>query len=114
MPLMITRAVGAACVSFVLLAGGCGSTQTRADASTETLVRGSGAVLAVEGLGCPMCAESITSLLADVDGVASSKVNLEDGTVDVSFEPGAAVPRSELARAVTDGGFSFRGLRAKE
>jgi len=110
---MISRAVGAVCVSFALLAGACGATQTRADASSE-VVRGSGAILTVEGLGCPMCAESITALLSDVEGVASSKVNLENGTVDVAFKPGAAVPEASLARAVTDGGFTFRGLRAKE
>ncbi len=109
-------ALGAAAVSFALLAGACGSTQTRADVDQDVpdVIRSSGVVMAVEGLGCPMCAESITVMLKDVQGVTGSKVNLDDGTVDVAFAPGAGVSRSDLARAVTDGGFTYRGLRVKE
>ncbi len=93
----------------------CGSTPTRQAATDGSdLIQGPGVVMTVEGLGCPMCAESIHVLLDNVDGVADSKVNLNDGTVDVAFEPGAAVSRRALAAAVTDGGFSFRGMRVKE
>lgn len=93
----------------------CGSTPTRQTATdAPDLIEGPGVVMTVEGLGCPMCAESIHVLLDNVDGVADSKVNLDDGTVDVAFEPGAAVSRRSLTAAVTDGGFSFRGMRVKE
>ncbi len=109
-------ALGAAAVSFALFAGACGSAQTRADVDRDVpeVIRASGVVLAVEGLGCPMCAESITVSLKNVDGVTGSRVNLDDGTVDVAFAPGASVSRRDLARAVTDGGFTYRGLRVKE
>lgn len=95
---------------------GCGSTDTRdawAGDAPEVLT-GSGALLTVEGLGCPMCAESIHVLLDNVDGVADSDVNLETGIVDVSFVPGAFVQRSALASAVIDGGFSLRGIESKD
>jgi copper chaperone CopZ len=107
-------AVAAAGVSFVLFAGACGSTQTVADSDVPDVIQASGVVMSVEGLGCPMCAESIAVSLKNVDGVTGSKVNLDDGTVDVEFAPAAEVSRSALARAVTDGGFTYRGLRVKE
>ena len=108
--------IGAAAVSLVLLAGACGSTQTRADMEGDVpeVFHASGVVMAVEGLGCPMCAESIAIVLKNVDGVMGSSVNLSDGTVDVALDPGVEVSRSALARAVTDGGFTYRGMRIKE
>lgn len=92
----------------------CGSTPVVESDPSADLVRGSGAVLSVEGLGCPMCAESITVLLADVQGVTGSEVNLDTGAVEVAFAPGAAVSRRALASAVTDGGFSLRAIEIKE
>lgn len=94
--------------------GGCASGERVAAHDGPDLIEASGVVMSVEGLGCPMCAESIHILLDNVEGVADSTVNLDTGTVDVEFEPGAAVSRAALARAVTDGGFSFRGLEPKE
>jgi copper chaperone CopZ len=103
-----------AVVSMAVLSGaGCGSTQVRETVEGD-LVSGSGAVLSVEGLGCPMCAESIDVLLKDVAGVSGSRVNLDTGTVDVSFAQGASVSRRALASAVTDGGFTLRGIEIKE
>ena len=114
---MIHSAVSAlllVAASFSVLSfAGCGSTQTR-EAEAGDLVSGSGAVLTVEGLGCPMCAESIYVLLKDVSGVAGSKVNLDTGVVEVTFAQGAAVSRRALASAVTDGGFTLRGIEIKE
>jgi copper chaperone CopZ len=108
-------------VSVSLLAGGigalggCAASGERAAAHDgPDLIEAPGVVMSVEGLGCPMCAESIYILLGNVDGVSDSTVSLDSGTVDVVFEPGAAVSRAALARAVTDGGFSFRGLEVKE
>lgn len=102
-------------VGAVAALGGCASSGERAVAHDgPDLIEAPGVVMSVEGLGCPMCAESIHILLDNVEGVADSTVNLDSGTVDVEFEPGATVSRAALAKAVTDGGFSFRGLEAKE
>ena len=117
---LAARLAGAA-ISGVLLSAspflaGCGSTQTRAshDQDLPEEITAPGVVMSVEGLGCPMCAESIYVLLTDIDGVTDSKVNLDTGTVDVTFAEGATVSRRALTRAVTNGGFSYRGMRIKE
>lgn len=117
--LLISRHVALACavvMSFGVLVvlPACGSSQIREADIGDGVITGSGALLRVEGLGCPMCAESIHVLLDNVDGVADSDVNLETGIVDVAFEPGASVARSALASAVIDGGFSLRGIEAKD
>lgn len=108
--LVLTGVIYAGVPAVVL--SGCGTTQVR-DIDTG-VISGAGALLTVEGLGCPMCAESIHVLLDDVDGVADSDVNLETGVVEVIFDPGASVSRAALASAVIDGGFSLRGIQAKE
>ena len=117
---LAARLAGAALAGVLLsttpFLAACGSTQTRAsyDQDLPEEITAPGVVMSVEGLGCPMCAESIYVLLTDVEGVTDSKVNLENGTVDVTFARGATVSRDALTRAVTDGGFSYRGMRVKE
>lgn len=113
---LAAAALSGIALSTALLATGCGSTQTRADVDQDLpeQITALGVVMSVEGLGCPMCAESIYVLLTDVDGVIDSKVNLDSGTVDVTFAEGATVSRRALTRAVTNGGFSYRGMRIKE
>lgn len=115
-----SRRLGAALISAAVLgttlgAVGCGSTQIRAaDDTAPEFIAAPGVVMTVEGLGCPMCAESISVLLKDIEGVEGSKVNLEDGTVAVRVLPGARVARADLVGAVNDGGFSYRGMRVME
>lgn len=102
-----------------LLLVGCGSTQTRSDApdantssamtSTEA-VYAKGATLRVDGLGCPMCAESITVLMGNIEAVTESKVDLSTGTVHVDLNPSIAVSEAELRSAIDDGGFTFRSI----
>ncbi|CAN0572303.1 unnamed protein product, partial [Laminaria digitata] len=61
-----------------LLLVGCGSTQTRSDSQNSNTntsmtsndsVYAKGATLRVDGLGCPMCAESISLLMGNIDAV---------------------------------------------
>ncbi len=117
--LRYVRIVARSCVVVggffgVVILPACGSTPAREAWAGPEVITGSGALLTVEGLGCPMCAESIHVLLENVDGVADSEVNLETGAVDVTFHPGASVARSDLASAVIDGGFSLRGIEGKD
>lgn len=115
-PRLVAGTLGAFALSLPLAVVGCGATQSRTGVQDEgpDRIAAPGVLMAVEGLGCPMCAESIYVLLKDVEGVADSKVNLDTGTVDVTFQPGAEVSRRALAKAVTDGGFSYRGMTVKE
>lgn len=91
---------------------GCGSTQER---SAEPMIAGAGdgavgAKMRVDGLGCPMCSESITILLEQVDGVRDSRVDLSNGVVSVDLDPSVAVSDAALRAAVDDGGFTFRSI----
>ncbi len=93
---------------------GCGTTQTRDDAPTQSvsdeMVYAKGATLRVDGLGCPMCAESISILMGNIDAVTESRVDLSTGTVHVDLDPSMGVRESELRSAIDDGGFTFRSI----
>jgi len=104
-------AVGA--LSIVLVS--CGSTQTRDTGSDGVLVSddpvvAERATMRVDGLGCPMCAESIAILLDTVEGVEGSSVDLSSGTVRVDMDGSTPVSAAALRQAVDDGGFTFRSV----
>lgn len=108
----------AACSCCVLCLCCCGSTQDRAVSSTGTGsvvvsdqdVFAKHATLRVDGLGCPMCAESISLLMGNIDAVTDSRVDLSTGTVHVDLNPSIAVSEVELRSAIDDGGFTFRSI----
>ncbi len=97
-----------------LTLSGCGSTQTRDDAPAQSvgdeMVYASGATLRVDGLGCPMCAESISILMGNIDAVTDSRVDLSSGTVHVDLDPSIPVSGAQLRSAIDDGGFTFRSI----
>ena len=111
--------VPAALISFGLLITGCESTTTRDDSSTMTTpadepIHISQATMRVDGLGCPMCAESISVLLGNINAVRDSQIDLSTGTVRVNLDPQIAVRASELRSALVDGGFTFRSISYSE
>lgn len=93
---------------------GCASTQTRdnepAQQASDEMVYASGATLRVDGLGCPMCAESISILMGNIDAVTDSRVDLSSGTVHVDLDPRVGVTEAQLRSAIDDGGFTFRSI----
>ena len=103
-----------------LTLGACGSTQTRTDTplGTDTTVAStssesvyaSQATMRVDGLGCPMCAESISLVLGSIEAVESSHVDLSNGIVTVDLNPRVAVTPAQLRSAIDDGGFTFRSV----
>lgn len=89
------------------------SAADRAAAKSDAPIAGAGAVLYVNGLGCPLCASNIDKQLARVDGVDRVKVDLSQGKVDVGFRPGAAHPSpAALGDAVDDAGFTLVKVEA--
>ena len=111
--------VPAALIAFGVLMTGCESTTTRDDSSTMTVtadepIHISQATMRVDGLGCPMCAESISVLLGNIDAVRDSQIDLSTGTVRVVLDPQVAVRPSELQGAIVDGGFTFRSISYSE
>lgn len=61
--------------------------------------------IAVKGMHCEMCASSVRGFLKKTDGVESSFVSVETGTVLVKFLPGRSVGDVVLKRAIYDAGF---------
>ena len=68
------------------------------------------AELAVSGMRCNGCVESVTRALEDVDGVESATVDLATGRATVW---GSMVDRSALKRAVTALGFEVELVGAE-
>lgn len=106
-------------ISMLIALTGCGSTQTRTDTPQSSdspmivsndAVYAKGATLRVDGLGCPMCAESISILMGNIDAVTKSHVDLSTGIVHVDLDPSIAVTQAELRKAIDDGGFTFRSI----
>jgi len=111
-----------ACSCCVLCLCCCGSTQERSETSSldgAVAVSNEGvyakhATLRVDGLGCPMCAESISILMGNIDAVTDSRVDLSDGTVHIDLDPSVAVTSAQLRQAIDDGGFTFRSIAFKK
>jgi copper chaperone CopZ len=101
-------------LSTALALGACGGSQARTDGDTASVsseaVVATGATMRVDGLGCPMCAESIAILMDKVDGVTGSRVDLGTGTVHVDLDGETPVSAQQLRRAIDDGGFTFRSI----
>ena len=68
---------------------------------------GSGRVEArVNGLGCPLCAESLNAVMGRLDGVESVRLDLDRGVVIMDI--GKPSPtRGQVAKAIDDAGFTF-------
>lgn len=66
----------------------------------------------VDGLSCPLCAESLRAVMRRVEGVESIRLNLDKGTVAIRIgEPRPT--RAQVAQAIDDAGFTFIGFVAK-
>jgi copper chaperone CopZ len=102
--------------SAALALGACSAVpQTTADTSADAgaqqasldLLSGPGATLIVHGLSCPLCATNVDKQLRALPGVRSVKVNLGTGEIGVSFSPAGAPTNDQLAKAVTESGFTL-------
>ncbi len=73
-----------------------------------TPIASSGAVLRVNGMSCPKCANNIDRQLRSMPGVADLSIDLGLGVVRVGFDEGAAHPsRADLASAIDRTGFTL-------
>lgn len=71
------------------------------------------AVLTVNGLGCPLCANNVDEKLSAVAGVRDVSVDLGTGTVTVALAETLRPSRADLARAVEDSGFTLTALTVR-
>lgn len=115
----LTRAsFGALCTLALLTGPSCSSTQSAKSTSTATAspaqdadapLPGSSAVLRVNGMSCPKCANNIHVSLGEVPGVSDSTVDLASGRVTVQFDPMAKFnpSRATLAKVIKNSGFTL-------
>ena len=94
-------------ITLVLVVVGCSETQKVYD---NTPLQGSGVAFKVAGMGCPKCANNITLVLEKVDGVDGPKINMGTGLVTVDFVGDARPSESDLATAVKESGFTYKGI----
>ncbi len=89
---------------------GCGEKTT---SFNDTPIAAGSATVTAYGMGCPKCANNITLLLEKVDGVESIDVHMGDGTISLEF--GDRHPsEAELAQAIIDAGFTYKGIKEGE
>ena len=93
--------------TIALQLSGCGGAQRVY--STEPL-NASSVSFNAAGMGCPKCANNITLLLTDIDGVDGVNVNMGTGVVDVDLIGNNQVSESDLAKAIYEAGFTYKGM----
>ncbi|MGG4550861.1 copper chaperone CopZ [Paenibacillus humicus] len=64
--------------------------------------------LYVKGMSCGHCINSIEGNVGKLNGVGSVKVNLNEGTVAVSFDP-KAVSLKEIKEVIDEQGYEVDG-----
>lgn len=110
--LMFIAALSALLVVMLQLAG-CGSSnqeeamsqqkpQPAADVANAKTV-----TLAVSGMTCMGCVNTIDEALAETEGVITKTVSLEDSTAVVKFDP-AKTDESKLVLAIQDAGYKAK------
>ena len=102
-----------------LFAAGCATTPSVDEGATTSstaelseseamlLTSGNVAMLWVNGMGCPLCANNVERQLNQLGGVERVTVNLGTGLITAHLTPDARPTREQLERAVTNSGFTL-------
>ena len=64
----------------------------------------------VEGMTCSGCERTVSKVIANLEGVSSSKADLESSTVTVEYDP-SIVTIDRIRKAVNSIGYKFVGER---
>ncbi len=70
------------------------------------------AVVGVDGLTCSACSFATEKSLLKLEVIDSVFMQLEENTATIFFKPGKKVEMTEVAKKVTDAGFSVRSIVA--
>ena len=101
--------------TLVLVVAGCSETQKVHDNTPllnyNTPLQGSSVEFYVAGMGCPKCANNITLVLDKVDGVDGPKIDMSTGLVTIDFVGDSRPSESDLAIAVKESGFTYKGIK---
>lgn len=81
---------------------GTDAAQSATAAATKTVT------LAVEGMTCTGCENTVAEAVTKVDGVSSIKASFADSTAVVSFDP-SKTSVDAIGAAITEAGYEFKG-----
>jgi len=88
--------------------GVAGADMADAQATDAMLLEGDRvAMLWVNGMGCPLCANNVERQLHQLDGVERVTVNLGTGLITAHLSADARPTSEQLRRAVTNSGFTL-------
>ncbi len=112
---LLLRAIAhASILSGSIVLGGCATTPVAADdadsRATMPVVADS-AVIWVQGMSCPKCVTNVDLQIRRLPGVSNVAINMNAGTVAVTFDGINRPTHRELRGAVEDAGLSY--LRAE-
>ena len=62
----------------------------------------------VEGMTCSGCERTVSKVVANIEGVISSKADLKSSTVSVEFDP-SKVTNDKIKSAIDSVGYKFVG-----
>lgn len=68
------------------------------------------AIVGVDGFTCSLCAKGVEGQLKNLDFVKTVKANLKATTFDLTFKTNKGINVSEIASAISDGGFTLREI----
>lgn len=61
----------------------------------------------VNGMVCDFCAQAVTRVFQREPGVSTVAVDLDEGTINVTLEPGAAITDERVGELVRDSGYAL-------
>ena len=104
-------------IFFVILVAafmaGCAGKSTSSDnaQTTTEAVANKTVTLAVSGMTCTGCENTVTEAVTKVAGVTSIKASFADSTAIVSFDP-SKTSVDAIGAAITEAGYDFKGEKA--
>lgn len=91
---------------------GCSGKSTSTDATKATYaVANKTVTLAVSGMTCTGCENTVTEAVKKVTGVTNIKASFADSTAIVSFDP-SKTSVDAIGAAITEAGYEFKGEKA--
>ena len=89
------------------------SGSVEAVSDTGSPIEASSAVLRVNGMSCPKCANNITLKLQELPSVNEVLINMGIGEVIVAFGDGTHPSRDQLASAIDSAGFTLESITVR-
>ena len=93
--------------AFIAGCAGKSTSTDNAQATTEA-VGNKTVTLAVSGMTCTGCENTVTEAVTKVEGVSSIKASFADSTAVVSFDP-SKTSIDAIGAAITEAGYDFKG-----